>query len=243
MSESSKIRVTIYNENEHEKHEGKPREYYPNGMHNTIKDYLDKNPEFYVTAVTLDMPECGLTDELLNNTDVLIWWGHIRHGDVSDEVANRVKRHVLDGMGFIPLHSSHYSKPFRSLMGTDCNLHWCEDQKEVIWTVTPSHRIAKGIPEYFVLEEEEMYGEPFSIPNPDEVVFMSWFNHGNVFRSGVTYRRGHGKIFYFRPGHEANPSYHNEYVLKVIENAVYWAKSDATPPPHKDFFSMDSIKI
>ena len=239
------IKVTIYNEYIEEKKSAKCREIYPDGMHMAIKRYLDKNPDLEVTAVTMEMPDCGLTEELLNNTDVLLWWGHGHHGDVPDEVAQRVKWRVLrDGMGFIALHSSHMSKPFRELMGTSCRLHWCEDQKEVLWSIMPSHPIAKGIPQYIELDSEEMYGEPFHIPNPDEVIFMGWFNHGNVFRSGVTYRRGNGKIFYFQPGHQSNPSYNNPHILKIIENGIYWANLDFVPEPMGDeFFAEDKIKI
>jgi len=240
---SEKIKVTIYNEYIEEKKDPGAVKIYPNGMHNTIKNYLSKNPEFEVTTVTMEMPDCGLTEELLNDTDVLLWWGHGHHGDVSDEVTYRVKQRVLNGMGFIPLHSAHMSKPFMALMGTTCSLHWCDDQKEVMWTVIPSHPIAKDIPEYFILDIEEMYGEPFGIPNPDEVVFMGWFNHGNVFRSGVTFKRGNGKIFYFQPGHQSNPSYTNPHVLKIIENAIFWAKPDFKVNGFDEYFGADTIKI
>ena len=219
------IRVTIYNEYVGEKNKEQARALYPDGLHMAIKAYLDKNPDMEVTTVTFEMPECGLTEELLNNTDVLIWWGHGRHEGVPDEAVARVVKRVWNGMGFIPLHSSHMSKPFRALMGTSCRLRWCEGQKEILWTVLPAHPIAKGIPEYIELEAEEMYGEPFWVPAPEEVVFMGWFNNGNVFRSGMTYRRNNGRIFYFQPGHETNPSFNNPHILKIIENAVYWANT------------------
>ena len=240
---SNKIKVTIYNEYAHEKTNPAAIKHYPDGMHVTIKNFLSVNPDFEITTVTLDLPDCGLTEELLNNTDVLVWWGHMCHGQVSDEVTNRVKKRVLNGMGFVPLHSSHASKPFMALMGTTCGLHWSDDHKEVVWTVNPSHPIVKDIPEYFIIDEEEMYGEPFGIPNPDEVVFIGWFNHGNVFRSGVTFKRGNGKIFYFQPGHESNPTYHNKYVQKVIENAIYWAKPDFKVIPLNEYFAIDTIKL
>ena len=239
---AEKIKVTIYNEYIEEMKDPAAVKIYPTGMHNAIKNYLDKNPNLEVTAVTMEMPDCGLTKELLDKTDVLLWWGHGHHGDVSDEVVKRVKRRVLEGMGFIPLHSAHMSKPFTALMGTSCRLHWCDDHKEVMWTVIPGHPIAKDVPEYFVLESEEMYGEPFGIPNPDEVVFIGWFNHGNVFRSGVTFKRGNGKIFYFQPGHQSNPSYNNPHVLKIIENAIIWAKADYIPAPFTDYMAPDAIK-
>jgi trehalose utilization protein len=240
---SKKIRVTIYNEYIEEKKDPAAVKLYPNGMHGTIKEFLSKNPDLEVTAVTMELPDCGLTEELLNNTDVLLWWGHGHHGDVSDEVVKRVKRRVLAGMGFIPLHSAHASKPFMALMGTTCRLHWCDDQKEIMWTVVPSHPIAKGVPEYFIIDSEEMYGEPFGIPNPDEIVFIGWFNHGNVFRAGVTFKRGNGKIFYFQPGHQSNGAYLNPSVQKIIENAVYWAKADFIPNDFDDYMAHDTIKI
>jgi len=241
---SEKIKVTIFNEYIEEKEDPASVRMYPDGMHNTIKAALSKNPDFEITTVTQELPDCGMTDELLNNTDVLLWWGHGYHGDVSDEVTEKVRVKVLQGMGFIPLHSAHYSKPFKALMGTDCLLLWCDDHKEIMWTVMPSHPIAKDIPDYFILESEEMYGEPFGIPNPDEVVFMSWFNHGNVFRSGVTFRRGNGKIFYFQPGHPTNPSYHNKYVQKIIENAIYWAKPDLrVSAPRREHFPIGTIEL
>jgi trehalose utilization protein len=232
----------MYNEYLEEK-QGAAKEMYPNGLHGAVGDYFAKNPDIEFTAVTMEMPDCGITDELLDNTDVLLWWGHGHHGKVPDEVAQRVKRRVLKGMGFIPLHSAHMSKPFMSLMGTGCRLHWCEDQKQVMWNIMQSHPIAKDVPEYFELESEEMYGEPFGIPTPDEIIFLGWFNHGNVFRSGVTFRRGNGKIFYFQPGHNTNPSYYNPHVLKIIENAVYWAKPDYIAEKSEDFFAADKIKM
>ena len=239
-----KIKVTIYNEYIEEKKDAAAVKIYPEGMHMTIKGFLSANPDFEVTTVTMELPDCGLTKELLDNTDVLIWWGHGHHGDVSDEVTERVKRRVLSGgMGFIPLHSSHMSKPFMALMGTSCRLHWCDDHKEVMWTIIPSHPIAKDIPEYFVIDSEEMYGEPFGIPNPDEVVFIGWFNHGNVFRSGVTFRRGNGKVFYFQPGHPSNGAYANKYVQKIIENAVYWAKPEFVVGKFEDYFDTNTIKL
>lgn len=217
------IRVTVYNEFYHEKQDGRAKELYPEGIHSYIADFLGKEEDITVRTATLDMPECGLTEEVLAETDVLLWWGHMRHHLVPDEVAHRVQKNVLAGMGFIPLHSGHHSKPFRLLMGTSCNLRWREGDRERIWTVAPGHPIAEGVPEYFELEPEEMYGEPFGIPTPDDVVFLGWFAGGEVFRSGVTYRRENGKIFYFQPGHEDYPSFQNPIVQRIIKNAVRWA--------------------
>jgi trehalose utilization protein len=217
------INVTVWNENRHEQKSEEVRSVYPEGIHGTIQQFL-KNEDFIVRTATLDEPDHGLSDEVLEETDVLIWWGHIAHDEVSDEIVHKVKERVLDGMGLIALHSGHFSKIFKTLMGTSCDLKWREaGEKERLWVIDPSHPIASGIGEYFELEHEEMYGEHFDIPVPDEVVFMSWFEGGEVFRSGVTYRRGNGKVFYFRPGHETFPTYYNKDVQRVIINAVNWA--------------------
>ncbi|WP_062351356.1 ThuA domain-containing protein [Bacillus kwashiorkori] len=217
------VNVTVWNENRHEKSNPAVSEVYPLGIHGTISEFLSK-AGFAVKTATLDEPEHGLTEEILNNTDVLIWWGHMAHDEVRDSIVGKVKQRVLDGMGLIVLHSGHFSKIFKALMGTSCDLKWREaGEKERIWVVNPSHPITDGLPEYIELANEEMYGEHFDIPAPDELVFVSWFQGGEVFRSGCTYRRGNGKVFYFRPGHETYPTYHNEQIQQVIINAVKWA--------------------
>lgn len=221
------IKVTVWNEFQHEKKDEKVQKIYPEGIHKTIADFLSAEEDIVVRTATLDDPECGLTEEVLNDTDVLIWWGHMAHSKVPDEVAERVQQAVLKGMGAIFLHSAHHSKPFRRLMGTTANLSWREDgDLERIWVSKPAHPIARGIDRYFELEHEETYAEPFDIPEPDVLVFMGWYSGGEVFRSGCCYRRGNGKIFYFQPGHETVPTYHNENVQLVIKNAVRWAEPD-----------------
>ncbi|MGF2615121.1 trehalose utilization protein ThuA [Rossellomorea vietnamensis] len=217
------INVTVWNENRHEQKNQTVRDLYPEGIHGAIASFLGEEP-FNVKTATLDEDQHGLTEEVLSNTDVLLWWGHIAHEEVSDEVVEKVKQRVLGGMGLIVLHSGHFSKIFKTLMGTSCDLKWREaNEKERIWMVDPSHPIAEGLGEYIELEREEMYGEHFDIPAPDELVMVSWFEGGEVFRSGCTYRRGNGKVFYFRPGHETYPTYYNKEVQKVIVNAVNWA--------------------
>ena len=222
---SKQIKVTIWNEFRHEKGNPSIMELYPGGMHATIKRALEaKDSSLIVRLAALDDPEQGLPDEVLNDTDVLLWWGHGYHEEVSDELVEKIKDRVFrHGMGFIPLHSSHMSKPFKAIVATNGILSWGDNQQEVVWNVKPSHPIAAGIPEHFVLDEEEMYGEPFYIPEPDELVFMSWYKNGNVFRSGACFTRGLGRIFYFQPGHETCPSYNNPYVQQIIYNAVKWA--------------------
>jgi trehalose utilization protein len=220
------IRVTVWNEFLHETMFEEIREIYPKGIHGCIADFLKEAGFEDIKTATLEEPQHGLTDEVLNNTDVLIWWGHMAHDRVEDSVVDKVHRRVLDGMGLIVLHSSHASKIMRKLCGTDSHLlRWREaGEKEILWVVDPSHPIVEGLPDRIEIEHEEMYGETFIIPNPDELIFISWFEGGEVFRSGFTYRRGRGKIFYFRPGHEAFPTFFNTYVQKVIINAVKWAR-------------------
>ncbi|MFF2090505.1 ThuA domain-containing protein [Paenibacillus sp. NPDC058174] len=219
---AKQLNVTIWNEFRHEKTNPEVTEIYPNGIHKVIGEGI--TGDVNITYAVLDDPEHGLTEEVLNSTDVLLWWGHMAHGDVQDEIVERVHNRVLQGMGLIVLHSGHFSKIFKKLMGTGCDLKWREaGEKERLWVVNPAHPIAAGIGEYIELEQEEMYGEHFDIPQPDELVFISWFEGGEVFRSGCCYTRGNGKIFYFRPGHETHPTYYNTDVRKVISNAVQWA--------------------
>ncbi len=217
-------KVTIFNEFYHERTDEKVKAVYPDGIHAVITDAL-KSDDISVRCVTLLDDQCGLTREVLKDTDVLLWWGHARHRDVPDEVALRVRDEVLKGMGIIFLHSSHHSKPFHLLMGTSCNLGWREDgDLERVWTVSPSHPIAQGVGRYFEIPHDETYAEPFGIPDPEEVVFISWYEGGEVFRSGCTFRRENGKIFYFQPGHETFPVYYDKNVQTVLRNAVRWAK-------------------
>jgi len=220
----SEIRVTVWNEFVHEKTDEAVTEIYPAGMHQAIADYLGQQEGLSVRTATLDEPEQGLSEEVLAETDVLTWWGHVAHGEVRDEVVDRVQARILAGMGLIVLHSGHHSKLFKRMMGTSCNLQWREAaEKERLWVVNPAHPITRGLGRYLELPHTEMYGEPFDIPTPDNVIFISWFEGGEVFRSGCTWTRGKGRIFYFRPGHETFPIYHNPEILQVIENAVRWA--------------------
>jgi len=225
------MKITVWNEFAHEKSDPAVKAIYPDGIHAVIASFL-RDAGYEVRTATLDDPECGLTEEVLNDTDVLFWWGHMRHGDVPDEVVNRVYKHVIGGMGMVVLHSGHASKIFGKLMGTPSGeLKWRESgDKEILWVIEQGHPITRGIGEKIILEHEETYGEHFLVPQPDELVFISWFTGGEVFRSGCVYKRGRGKIFYFRPGHESVPTYHNPEVQKVLVNAaayVYTPKAEA----------------
>ncbi|MCX7032140.1 MAG: ThuA domain-containing protein [Spirochaetes bacterium] len=240
---AKKIRVTVWNEFRHEKESAAIAKIYPDGMHVAIAAGLRKDPQFEVRTATLDEKEHGLTQKVLADTDVLTWWGHMAHGEVKDEIIDRAQQRIIEGMGLIVLHSGHYSKMFKRMMGTSCALRWREaNEKARLWVVEPGHPIADGLPAYFELPHEEMYGERFDIPNPDAVVFISWFAGGNVFRSGCTFTRGKGRIFYFQPGHETYPNYFDPNVQRVIANAARWAApgdgpvmklGDSEPPLEK----------
>jgi len=220
------LRVTVWSEYVHERRDARVGAIYPGGIHAAIAGGLAKLlPDARVATATLGEPEHGLTEEALRATDVLIWWGHLAHDQVADAVARRVQARVLEGMGLVVLHSAHHSKVFRLLMGTSCSLTWRDSgERERLWVCNPGHPIARGIDRYFELAQEEMYGEPFAVPAPEEQVFLSWFAGGEAFRSGCCWRRGNGSIFYFRPGHESFPTFHDDNVRRVIANAAEWAR-------------------
>lgn len=219
------IRVTVWNEYIHEKEMPEVAAIYPDGIHGAIAAFINKEEDLRAGTATLEMPEHGLSQEVLDNTDVLVWWGHCAHDRVGDEVVERVHRRVLEGMGLIVLHSGHASKIFHKVCGTcTLNLKWRESgDKEILWCVNPGHPIMEGLGDHIVLEHEETYGEHFEIPQPDELVFIGWFQGGEVFRSGCCFHRGRGKVFYFQPGHETLPTYHHPDIQKVLVNAVRWA--------------------
>ncbi len=222
------INAVVWNENVHEQENEVVASVYPKGIHGCIADSLNASGGVSATTATLQQPEHGLTAERLGQTDVLLWWGHAAHGSVDDAVVQRVADAVYGGMGLILLHSAHFSKIFKLLMGTPCNLSWREaGERERLWVTAPHHPITQGIGPYFELEHEEMYGEPFGVPEPLETILVGWFQGGEVFRSGLTYQRGAGRIFYFQPGHETYPTYHDQAVQKVLQNAVRWAHNPA----------------
>ncbi len=222
------IKVLVWGENIHEQTNADVRKLYPQGMHAVIASGLNEEPAIHASTATLQEPDHGLSEAVLADTDVLLWWGHAAHGDVSDAVVDRVQQRVWEGMGLIVLHSAHFSKIFKRLMGTPCSLTWREaGERERIWVINRSHPITAGLDPYFELPQSEMYGEPFVVPEPMETIFTSWFAGGEVFRSGMTWQRGAGRIFYFGPGHETYPIYHDANVKRVLRNAAVWAANCA----------------
>lgn len=222
------IRALVWGENVHERKNAAVAAIYPDGMHTVIAAALREDAAIEAETATLQEPEHGLTEARLDRADVLLWWGHAAHGEVADEIAERVVRRVWQGMGLIVLHSAHFSKPFKRLMGTPCSLRWREaGERERLWVVDPSHPIAAGLGERVEIPATEMYGEPFAVPEPDETVFISWYEGGEVFRSGLTWRRGGGRVFYLAPGHETYPIYHQPEIRLILRNAVRWAHNPA----------------
>lgn len=227
------IRVTVWNEFVHEREYEGIAKIYPKGIHGCIADFLGAQEDIEVTCTTLDMKNQGISAELLKNTDVLIWWSHARQDEITDENVRLIRENVLMGMGFIGLHSAHFSKPMKALLGTSMTLKWRNGDSEKLWCTAPYHPIAQGTAPCIEIPSEEMYGEFFDIPKPDDVVFTGWFKGGEVFRSGCTFTRGMGKIFYFQPGHEEYPVYFMPEIQKIITNAVRWAAPHTrleTPP-------------
>jgi trehalose utilization protein len=241
------LRITVWNEGVHESRRDPAgmAEYYPHGIHGAVAEALRAQlPEATVRTALLGDAEHGLPEEVLADTDVLLWWGHLAHAEVTDEVVSRVQQHVLGGMGLLVLHSGHFSKIFTRLLGTTCSLSWRNAaERELVWTVDPTHPITEGVPNPVVIPEQETYGEFFDIPAPDELIFISSFSGGEVFRSGCTFHRGRGRIFYFSPGDERYPVYHQAEIQRVLANGVRWAAQpdiERTAPqvsnPARDWF-------
>lgn len=235
MSRPTPLRVTVWNEGRHERSQSEIAAIYPDGIHGAIARGLqtELQEQVAVQTATLDNDKGLLSDTALADTDVLFWWGHIAHEEVSDAAVRRIQQAVLAGMGLIVLHSGHFSKVFTSLMGTTCSLGWRDSADgERVWSVAPHHPITQGVPQPLILDRHETYSEYFDIPEPDELIFISSFSGGEVFRSGVSFTRGRGKIFYFSPGDQKYPVYHQPGVVRVLANAARWAMPLSRELPH-----------
>lgn len=231
------LKVTVWNECRHEKEDELVREVYPETIGGCLVDGLQPYG-FDLSLTTLDDDQQGLAPELIDATDVLVWWGHRYHGEVSEDRVDHIHQRVLAGMGLVALHSSHHAQIFKRLMGTNCNLTWREadsGERERLWVIQPSHPIAQGIPPFIEMPLSEMYGEPFDIPEPDELVFASWYQGGEILRSGCCFKRGRGRIFYFGPGHETFPIYRDADIMRVIANAIVYVNRT-----HDDGWGLDN---
>lgn len=206
-----------------------PKEMYPNDVNAAIAEGLKGLAGWEVVTANIDEPGQGLGDELLKRTDVLIWWGHKRHQEVKDELVERIVRRVkAEGMGFIALHSSHFARPYRKLMGTACS--WGEYKADgtsaKVIVKAPQHPIAQGVKD-FELPKIERYGEPFAVPEPETVVLDGIYKKpdGNTEpgRMGLCWTIGKGRVFYLTPGHETYNDFFRPDIRQILRNAVEWA--------------------
>ena len=150
-----------------------PKNVYPDDINTAIAEGLKPMKGWDVVTANLKDPDQGLPDAMLNSANVLIWWGHQKHGDVKDELVQKiVKRVNEDGMGFIATHSAHYSKPLKALLGTNCGWKYYIDDGTPVELIVkaPKHPIAKGI-KNFTIPKTERYGDPFEVPTPETLIF------------------------------------------------------------------------
>lgn len=276
----SPVRVVVWDEQQ-----PKQRGAYPNFLGNQIASYLKKQPGLSVKSVRMNDPEQGLSSEVLDNCDVLIWWGHRRQQEITPETGQALVERIRAGqLSLIALHSAHWSTPFMEAMNARSRddalaklpeadrgratfelIHPFKDKYKPpkrddsptpraeystaadgapriklylpnscfpavradgmpshVTAVLPNHPIARGIPAKFTILHTEMYDEPFHVPAPDQVVFEEHWDAGEHFRTGMVWKLGRGKVFYFRPGHETYPVYFEPYPLKILDNAVRW---------------------
>lgn len=206
-----------------------PKNVYPRDINTAIAEGLQTLAGWEVVTAGLGEPDQGLTEERLNQTDVLIWWGHQKHGEVSDSLVDRIERRVKEqGMGFISLHSSHFAKPYKRLMGTRCSWrdYKADGTSARITVKLPDHPIARGVRD-FDLPKIEFYGEPFAVPTPEAVPLDGVYTRPNgttePCRMGLCWTVGKGRVFYFVPGHETYDDFFRPEVRQIIRNAVEWA--------------------
>ncbi|MBI1353570.1 MAG: trehalose utilization protein ThuA [Acidobacteria bacterium] len=226
-----KVRVLVWSER------SEPVEVYPAGINGEVASIFAADRGVEVSVANMLDPEQGLSEAALAQTDVLVWFGHRSHADVLPEVVDRVVRRVTaDGMGFLPLHSAHYSLPFVRLMELEAAEQgvrltgrvgsWGavrnKGEPERVQILLPAHPIAKGLTA-FTIEGTEEYANPFVAPPAEEKVLAGAWEGGEQDGSdGLAWTVGKGKVFYFRPGHETRPIFRQPEVRAVLRNAVLW---------------------
>ncbi len=201
-----------------------PRAVYPQDIDGAVAAHLGKSPGVKVERARLTDPSAGLADAALDATDVLIWWGHIRHDAVPDDRAQAVIRRVRAGkLGLVALHSSCASKPFKGLMGMSCEPGgWREDGRpEHVKIAAPDHPIARGVAP-FTIPRSDMFAEPFDVPAPETVVLVSSWDRGETLRSGLTWSVDKGRVAFLRTGHDAFPVLFHPAVRQLLANASQW---------------------
>lgn len=204
-----------------------PEDVYPRGVRGPIADYLSEETDIEARTRSIEDEDQGVSGDDLEWADVILWWGHLRHDDVTDETVDRIEEHVREnGVGFVSLHSAHYARPYKRLIGMSGDLgghRLTDDESEYVEVCAPDHPIAEGVDD-FTLPEVEMFGEPYDIPEPETVVLHSEYSEGDEeFRSGVTFEFGEGRGFYLRPGHEEFEIYLDDNIQRIVTNATRWA--------------------
>lgn len=219
------MKILIYNEGRDERLKPEVLEVYPDGIGAVLKDVVSSIPGAEILGIIsmYDMGTMEEMDKLLAITDVLVFWSHGGNSMFPDDIATLIQNHVLRGMGFVVLHSAIGSKPFKALMGTTCSIHYRHDDFERLTCCNPQHPIAAGLPLHIELEKEESYGEYIDVPKPDDIIYLGWFDSGEVCRSVMTWHRGYGKVVFLQPGHETNPSYYDQHIRKLICNSCIWS--------------------
>lgn len=210
-----------------------PKEIYPNDINGAIAEGLKASPlmkDWDVVIAGIDDPDQRISDELLKKTDVLIWWGHKKHGDVKDALVDKIEKRVKEeGMGFIALHSAHFAKPNKRIMGTPCTFaaYVCDNKENVVSVAMPNHPICKGVAKTFTVANDERYSDPYAVPTPDAVPLtaIQVRNDGTKeeAKMGFCWTVGKARMFYLQMGHETNPIYFDPEIRKVMANAVLWA--------------------
>lgn len=208
-----------------------PKNVYPNDINAAIAEGLKPLKGWEVQAVSINDPDQGLPDDLLNSASALIWWGHQRHGDVKDELVAKIKTRVTEeGMGFIATHSAHYSKALKAILGTPCGWSYYTDDGAKLDMVVkaPTHPICKGVKD-FTIPHTERYGDPFQCPTPETVLFDGIYtmkdDKTEHCLQGFTWTIGKGRVMYFQPGHEGYPIYFMPEVQQIFRNGVQWVAS------------------
>lgn len=218
------MRILIYNEGRDERNKPEVLTIYPKEIGGALSHIVSQIPNSEIIDIlSMYNVKEKLTNNLLESVDLLLYWSHGGNSQFPDELAKLIQDHVLRGMGFVVLHSAIGSKPFKALMGTTCSIHYRHDDFERMTCCNPLHPIAAGLPLHIELDKEESYGEYIDVPKPDDIIYLGWFDSGEVCRSVMTWTRGYGKVVFIQPGHETNSSYHNPYIQKLIVNSCIWA--------------------
>jgi trehalose utilization protein len=221
-----KVRVLLWSE------QTEPRDVYPTGISGALADHLNQHKEFEAKTAKLDDPDAGVGEAALAETDVLVWFGHKKHGAVPDDAVERVVKHIRErGMGFVGLHSTHFAKPLKKALNDTGAWSSYKNfgQPEQMWVVLPKHPIAKGLKD-FTIPKEEIYTEPFEVPEPEAVIVEGTWPSGHRNRECMVWTLDKGRFVYIRAGHEDYPIYFMPEMQTLVRNGVLWAAKKTNAP-------------